>query len=45
MLITDVKNTVFTISNANFDVTNIADYTVYWQLDPQLKDMNQATVL
>lgn len=45
VLLSDVKNTVFSLSNANFDVDNLQDYTVRWELFPNLWDMNRATVL
>lgn len=45
VLITDVKNTVFTLANANFDLNNLQDFNVEWTLSPPLADMSQATVL
>ena len=45
VLITDVKNTVFSIINSNFDLTKLNNYNVQWIIDPQLNDLSQQTVL
>jgi hypothetical protein len=45
VLITDVKNTVFSMINSNFDLTKMNNYNVEWIIDPELNDPSQQTVL
>lgn len=45
VLITDVKNTVFSMINSNFDLTKMNNYNVEWIIDPELDDPSQQTVL
>ena len=45
ILITDVKNTVFSLTNANFNINDLRNYNVEWTLEPDLFDYTQRTVL
>lgn len=45
VLLTDVKDTVFSLTQANFDVNNLGDYEVRWEVFPQLVDYNWSTTL
>lgn len=38
ILITDVKDTVFSLTNANFNLNSLSNYTVSWDIDPDLND-------
>jgi hypothetical protein len=45
VLVTDVKDTVFSLVNMNFDVSNFTDYEVTWSIEPDLPQMNMKTLL